>query len=308
MKNLGNLIAVLLLVSQSVWAFEFNNSSENYDFTQTVEILIVDQKGSKFFAMLDPFEMKVTTVPSRFYVAVMGVLERGHKNGEGVTQVQGNVTGYEYVLLFRSLNSAHVMFVSKNWIVDGNKIIQMTPAESQMIYEILIRRSDDAQSMDLDRLNGLFKEINDQQAAPNAYPQPTEEDELKSIVESKKSLEARLPESHNDTITLPYYNKALENEKFLEEWNASKKEQQAPSANTPDSDVSSRTNSSEGPSSTSVDAPTAEVFTPEKPIEIAGGLQNSHRMLGISLVIGMLLLTWVGWKWRTTSNLTQKHK
>lgn len=308
MKNLGYLIAVLLLVSRPAGAFEFNNSSKTYDFTQTVQIFIVDHKGSKFFAMLDPFEMNVTTVPSRFYVAVMGVLERGHKNGEGVAQVQGKVAGHEFVLLFRSLDSNHVMFVSKNWIVDGNKKIQMTPAESQMIYEILIRRSDDAQSMDLDRLNGLFKEINDQQAAPDAYPKLTEEDELESIIESKKSLEARLPESHNDTMTLPYYNKALENEKFLEKWNASTKEQQIPSTTSPGNEVTSQTSSSESTSSISVAVPAPDVITPEEPVENAADSQNNSSLSGISLAIGMTFLVLIGWKLHVRSRFLSKHK
>lgn len=297
---------MLLLLSRPAHAFEFNNSSGNYDFSQTLEIFIVDKKGSKFFAMYDPFEMKVTTVPSRFYVAVMGVLERGHRNGEGVTPVQGKVTGHEYEVIFRSLDSAHVMFVNKNWIVDGNKKIQMTPAESQLIYEILIRRSDTAQMMDMDKLTNWFKEINEQQAAPDADSPVTAEEELKSIVESKKSLEARLPESHNDTKTLPYYNKALENEKFLEQWNASKKQQQAPAANKPADDASlqskdseSETKNAESPSSLSAAVPTPKVVTPKESINAEIPPQNSNAILwGAFLVIGIALVGWSGWRRR----------
>lgn len=223
MKYLKRWCLVLALFAMPAAAFDFNNSTANYDFTQTVEILIVDQKNSKFFAMFDPFEMKVTTAPSRFYVAVMGVLQRGHANADGVAQVQGAIVDYEYVLIFRSLNSSHVMFIGKNWVIDGNKKILLTAEEISAIYEVLLWRSNNDQRRDMDILELLFKEINEQQEAGDVYPKIESEDELKSIIESKKSIQERLPESHDDTKTLPYYNKALENQKFLEEYEQAKK-------------------------------------------------------------------------------------
>src|SRR5690606_41384138 len=98
-------------------AFEFPSSASNYDFTQTIEIFIVDQKNFKFFGMLDPFEMRVTTIPSRFYVAVMGVVARGHHNAVGVTTINGIVHDPAFSVIFRSLNSAHVLHVGSNWAV-----------------------------------------------------------------------------------------------------------------------------------------------------------------------------------------------
>ncbi|HTF97182.1 MAG TPA: hypothetical protein VL995_13685 [Cellvibrio sp.] len=223
MNYLNHCFLVLVLLAMPVKAFDFNNSTASYDFTQTVEIFIVDQKNSKFFAMRDPFEMTLTTAPSRFYVAVMEVLQRGYANAEGVTQVQGAVVDYEYVLIFRSLNNSHVMFIGKNWVVDGNKKILLTAEEVSAIYEVLLWRSSNDQKMDMDRLEPLFKEINNQQEATGIYPKLTADDELKSILDSKKSLEARLPESHDDTKTLPYYNKVLENQTFREEQEKQKK-------------------------------------------------------------------------------------
>lgn len=211
-------------------AFDFTPSSANYDFTQTVEILIVDQKNSKFFAMRDPFEMLVTTTPSRFYVAVMGVLQRGHTQVDGVAQLQGAVADYEYVLIFRSLNSSHVMLIGQNWVVDGNKKIWLTAAEISAIYDLLNAISGNDQKTDLNILENLFKEINTQQDV-SINPKLSREDELKSIIESQKSIQERLPESHDDMKTLPYYNKAEENRKLLEEVNA--KQAAAQKLNTP---------------------------------------------------------------------------
>lgn len=216
-------LVVTLLLSMPLAAFEFDNSSAPYDFSQTINIFIVDQKNSKFFAMFDPFEMKMTTIPSRFYVAVMGVLQRGHSNAEGVSLIEGRAVDYEFVLIFRSLNRSHVMFIGQNWIIDGNKKILLSPEETIAIYELLLQRSTSDQKRNLDELNPLFKEINERQNASDAYPQLNTDGELKSIVESKNTIAERLPESHNDTQTLPYYNKALENQKFLEEYEKAKK-------------------------------------------------------------------------------------
>lgn len=222
MDFIKRLLFVLTLISVSSSAFEFNNSTAPYDFSQTIKIFIVDQKNSKFFGMFDPFEMKITTLPSRFYVAVMGVVERGHRNAKGVSIIDGKAVDYEYELIFRSLNNSHVMFIGKSWIIDGNKKIAMTKEEIRIIYEHLLFRSTSDEPRDMSRLDPFFKEINEQQDVAT-YPQLTSEDELESIHESKKMIEDRLPKNHNDTETLPYYNKALENEKFLEEYEKTKK-------------------------------------------------------------------------------------
>lgn len=237
MNHIKGLLFVFALVSMSSKAFEFNNSNAPYDFSQTAQIYIVDQKNSKLFAMFDPFEMQVTTVPSRFYVAVMGVVERGHKNAEGVSLIEGKAVDYEYELIFRSLNNSHVMFIGKSWIIDGNKRIALTKEEIVAIYDILLRRSSDAQKTDMNNLEMFFKEINGQQEAANTYPQLTADDELKSIVESKKTIEERLPESHNDMETLPYYNKAMENEKFLEEYEKTKQIADKNAPQLPEADI-----------------------------------------------------------------------
>lgn len=222
MNSLRFLLILWALFATSTTAFEFNNSSANYDFTQTVEILIVDQKNSKFFAMRDPFEMLVTTTPSRFYVAVMGVLQRGHTQVDGVAQLQGAVADYEYVLIFRSLNSSHVMYIGQNWVVDGNKKIRLTAEEIPAIYDLLTTISGNGQKMDLNILENLFKEIDTQQDA-SINPKLTPEEELKSIIDSQKSIQERLPQNHDDMKTLPAYNKAEENRRFLEEYDTSKK-------------------------------------------------------------------------------------
>ena len=257
MNHIKRLLFVFAFVSMSSKAFEFNNSNAPYDFSQTAQIYIVDQKNSKLFAMFDPFEMKVTTVPSRFYVAVMGVLERGHRNAEGVSIIDGNAVDYEYELIFRSLNNSHVMFIGKSWIIDGNKKIKMTKAEIRIIYEHLLFRSTSVQPRDMSRLEPFFKEINEQQEAANTYPQLTAENELKSIVESKKTIEERLPESHNDMETLPYYNKALENEKFLEEYEKTKQktDTNAPQLPEPDIPVEIATNQNKAKAATSKEDP-----------------------------------------------------
>lgn len=223
MKYIKQVVFLLALISMPLAAFEFNNSTGSYDFSQTQKIHIVDQKNSKFFGMFDPFEMKVTTMPSRFYVAVMGVLERGHSNAEGVSIIEGKAVGYEFVLIFTSLNSSHVMFIGENWIIDGNKKILLLPEEIKAIYNVLVQRSIADQKRDMDQLEHFFEKIDDRQDVTNRYPQLTADDELKSIIESKNSIKERLPESHNDTQTLPYYNKALENQKFLEEYEKAKK-------------------------------------------------------------------------------------
>lgn len=236
MRLIKRLLFVLAFISIPSVAVEFNNSSAPYNFSQTVQIFIVDQKNSKLFGMFDPFEMKVTTIPSRFYVAVMGALERGHQNAEGVALVEGAAVDYEYVLIFRSLNSSHILFIGTNWIIDGNKKILLSPQEIVIIYEELLRRSDSAQTTDLQKMEGFFQEINAQQTGTDGIEKISADDELTSIVESKKSLEERLPEGHNDVQNLPYYNKALENQKFLEEYNKTKKsaeEKQQPIMNNP---------------------------------------------------------------------------
>lgn len=221
MNYIKGLVSILtLLMSMPLVAFEFNNSSVTYDFTQTVEIYIVDQKNSKVFAMRDPFEMTMTTSPSRYYVTLMGVLMRGHENGEGVAEVSGPASGYEYVLIFKSLNSAQVLFVGKNWIQDGNKKILLTPEETSALYAILLRRADSVDRMDLDKWELFFQEVNELQEAKDLVPSLSAEEELKSMMEAKKLLEQRLPESHDDMNTLPYYNKAQENRKFLEDLKA----------------------------------------------------------------------------------------
>lgn len=216
-------LVVTLLLSMPLAAFEFDNSSAPYDFSQTINIFIVDQNNSKFFGMFDPFEMKMTTVPNRFYVAVMEVLQRGHSNADGVSLIEGRAIDYEFVLIFRSLNNAHVMFIGKNWIIDGNKKIALSPEEIITIYELLLMRSTNDQKRDLNKLEPLFKNINEQQDTTDVYPPLTNDDELESIIESKNTIAERLPESHNDTQTLPYYNKALENQQFLEEYEKTKK-------------------------------------------------------------------------------------
>lgn len=214
-------------ISMYADAFEFSNTDSNYDFTQTIEIYIIDQKNSKFFGMMDPFEMVVTTIPSRFYVAVMGVIERGHRNSEGVFIIDGPVRNHTYSIIFRSLNSAHVLHVGNNWIVDGSKMISLNPDEITAIYELLNRWSDDAEPMDLDKLNPLFDEIEQQIKANDSV---SADGELKSIIEAANSLKERLPEGHDDTKSLPYYNKWMENQKFHEEQEKVRKLKEAQAA------------------------------------------------------------------------------
>ncbi|MEN0037412.1 MAG: hypothetical protein AAGC78_10095 [Cellvibrio sp.] len=228
MKYLKYLMSLFAFVSLHAGAFEFNNSNTPYDFSQTTQIFIVDQKNEKFFGMFDPFEMKMTTVPSRFYVSVMGAIERGHRNVEGVFPIEGAVNDHEYVLIFRSLNRSHILLIGKDWVVDGNKKIQLSPEEVVAIYELLLERSNDTQATDLQKLNGLFEEINNQQVAADGDAKISNDDELKSIIESKKTIEERLPAGYDDSKSLPYHNKALENERFLEEQEKAKKLTQEP--------------------------------------------------------------------------------
>ena len=217
MKYLKHFFCILVFVSASSAAFEFNNNTAPYDFSQTVDIFIVDQKNEKFFGMFDPFEMKRTTIPSRFYVSVLGAIERGHRNAEGVVSIEGAVNEHDYVLIFRSLNRSHVLFIGSNWMVDGNKKILLTSQEVVAIYELLLHRSNSDQKTDLKKLEGLFAELNNQQAVDDNGEKISADYELESIAEAKKTIEERLPESHDDIKNLPYYNKVVENQKFREE-------------------------------------------------------------------------------------------
>ncbi len=302
MNYLTRWFLVWALIAMPVAAFDFNNSTANYDFTQTVEIFIVDQKNSKFFAMRDPFEMTVTTAPSRFYVSVLGVIERGHRNADGVSLIEGTAAGYEYVLIFKSLNSSHVMFIGKNWVVDGNKKILLTAEEISAIYEVLLWRSGNDQKMNMSILELLFKEINEQQDASDVYPKLAPEDELKSIVESKKSIQERLPESHDDTKTLPYYNKALENQKFLAEHNAKKLAAQKLTAEQNQSTMKTEnTAGNAAPTGSQKSASPAPVTTPKQETNtvVQEPVQRSNSvLLGACIAFGILFLFWVGFKRR----------
>lgn len=296
MNSLRFLLILWAFFATSTTAFEFNNSSANYDFTQTVEILIVDQKNSKFFAMRDPFEMLVTTTPSRFYVAVMGVLQRGHTQVDGVAQLQGAVADYEYVLIFRSLNSSHVMFIGQNWVVDGNKKIWLTAAEISAIYDLLTTISGNGQKMDLNILENLFKEIDTQQDA-SINPKLTPEEELKSIIDSQKSIQERLPQSHDDMKTLPYYNKAEENRKFLEELNA--KHSAAQKLNTPQTQGDHKVETQLTTSASEIESPiiAPAPITHSLPAMVAAENHTSNQnknwlFWGICIAIGVALLGW----------------
>lgn len=225
MKHINLLMAMLLTFSMTAAAFEFNSTNAPYDFTQTVEIHVLDKKGSKFFGMIDPFEIKRTTMPSRFYIAVLGVIERGHRNAEGVSLVDGAVSDYTYVVMFTSLDRSHVLLVGENWIVDGNKRIILSSKEISEIVDILKVRSNELQSGDLSNLESFFKQIDEQQGDVAENATEANDAELKSISEARKSIQARLPAGYNDLQNLPYYNKALENEQFREEQERLKKAQ-----------------------------------------------------------------------------------
>jgi hypothetical protein len=225
MKTIKLLMAMFMFASASLAAFEFNTTNAAYDFTQTVDIFIVDKKGSKFFGMVDPFEMKMTTMPSRFYFAVLGAIERGHKNADGVASVDGVVSDYIYAVMFRSLDRSHILLVGENWIVDGNKKIFLLPEEISGIYEILKGRSNELPADDLSKWEPLLKEINEQQGDATENGADAADTELKSIAEARKSIQARLPAGHNDVQNLPYYNKALQNEQFREQQEKLKKTQ-----------------------------------------------------------------------------------
>lgn len=299
MRIVKHWILLLVFSAMPAAAFDFTPSSANYDFTQTVEILIVDQKNSKFFAMRDPFEMLVTTTPSRFYVAVMGVLQRGHANADSVVQLQGAVADYEYVLIFRSLNSSHVMLIGQNWVVDGNKKIWLTAAEISAIYDLLTTISGNGQKMDLNILENLFKEINTQQDA-SINPKLTPEEELKSIIDSQKSIQERLPQSHDDMKTLPYYNKAEENRKFLEELNAKQAAAQKLGAQQAQANRSQATLPTD-PDPVANPKTTAPVRTANLPASITPEAQASSQgknplLLGMCIAIGLGLAAWVGFR------------
>lgn len=225
MKTIKLLMAMLMFTSASLVAFEFNSANTTYDFTQTVDIFIVDKKGSKFFAMVDPFEMKVTTIPSRFYIAVLGAIERGHRNADGVVPVEVAVSDYVYAVMFRSLDRSHILLVGENWIVDGNKKIFLSPKEISEIYDILKGRSNELQADDLGKWEPLLKEIDGQQGEIAENETESVSAELRSIEEARRSIQARLPVGHNDVQNLPYYNKALENEQFRAEQEKLKKTQ-----------------------------------------------------------------------------------
>ncbi len=299
MNNLKHWILLLVFTAMPAAAFDFTPSSANYDFTQTVEILIVDQHNSKIFAMRDPFEMLMTTSPSRFYAALMGALMRGHHNGEGVVQLDGTATGVDYVLLFKSLNSTHILLVGKHWLQDGSKKILLTTDEVMTIYEVLQGRAQTVEPTDLKKWELVFKEFNELQDANDVYPKLTSDDELKSMMEAKKSLEQRLPESHDDMKTLPYYNKAEENRKFLEELNA--KQAEAQTLNTPQAQA----DRTETPSTNTAPEINSKITAPKRatnpPPMIAPEDQTSNQsknslFLGICIAIGLALVTWVGFK------------
>ena len=193
---------------------EFPNANSYYDFTQTTEIFVVNHNESKFFGMIDPFEMVRTTMPSRFYIATMGVIERGQRNVDGVLTIPGAPNGYIYSVIFRSLDRSYIIHVGTNWIVDGNKMIPLTQQEIVSIYDVLKSYSSNSEPSSLEKLNGLFDNIKQNQIDPNGSV--SADSQLQSIDAATKSIQERLPESHNDVKTLPYYNKAMENEKFLE--------------------------------------------------------------------------------------------
>lgn len=220
MKILKYLITIFVFFSTNSKAFDFNSTDSAYDFTQTVQILVVDKQGSKLFGMFDPFEMKVTTIPSRFYITVLGVIDRGHKNGEGVTLINGPVDNYVYVVIFRSISSSHFLLIGDKWLVDGNKKIYLSAEEVSLIYELLKGRADNTPADDLKKWEPLFKEMNDHQAGAVDI-----EAEMKSIAESRKAIEDRLPDGYDDVKNLPYYDKASENEKFRENLEKLKKSQ-----------------------------------------------------------------------------------
>ena len=202
-------------------AFEFSDSNSTFDFTQTMQIFIVDEGNSKFLGMFDPFEMQVTTIPSRFYIAVMGAIARGHQNADGVVTLDGPAPSHSYSVIFRSLDNAHVLYVGTNWIADGNKMILLTPEEVVAIYEQLKTSSDSTEPTDLGQFDGLFEEIDRQMQANNSVGV---EREVASIAEATESIQKRLPDGYDDTKTLPYYNKWMENQKFYEEEKARKLE------------------------------------------------------------------------------------
>jgi hypothetical protein len=164
--------------------------------------------------MFDPFEMKATTVPSRFYIAVLDAIERGHKHADGVTVIDGAVRDYRYVVIFEAINNSHILFVGESWLVDGNRKIALTVGEVDSIYNTLKSQADNDSPRDLSVFEQLFTEINDQQVGVVGKEQEEAVAELESIAESKKSIQDRLPDSHDDVKNLPYYNKSLENKQF----------------------------------------------------------------------------------------------
>lgn len=213
------LVISLAAIAMFAAAFEFSDSNSTFDFTQTTQIFIVDDSSSKFFGMFDPFEMRVTTIPSRFYISVMGAIARGHENADGVVTFDGPAQGHSYSVIFRSLDNAHVLYVGTNWIVDGNKMILLTPEEVVAIYEQLKTSSDRTEPTDLSQLDGLFDEIDRQMRTKNPVGI---EREVASIAEATVSIQERLPDGYDDTKTLPHYNKWMENQKFYEEEKARK--------------------------------------------------------------------------------------
>lgn len=208
------LLILFFSATISANAVDFPNANSHYDFTQTTEIFVVNHNESKFFGMIDPFEIKRTTMPSRFYISAMGVIERGQRNADGVVTIPGAANGYTYSVIFRSLDRSYVIHVGNSWVVDGNKMIPMTQQEIASIYDVLKSYSSNTESDSLDKLNGLFDEIKQNQIDPN--DSVSADSQLKSIDAATKSIQERLPEGHNDVKSLPYYNKAMENEKFLE--------------------------------------------------------------------------------------------
>jgi len=204
------LVMMLTFTSQYAHAFDFSNSNSSYDYSQTVEIYIVDLKESKLFGMYDPFEIRVTTIPSRFYVAVLGAVTRGHRNEFGVEIINGAAVGAVFVVIFRSPGNSHILHVGPNWIADGNKQILLSAEENRSIYEVLVQRTASVEPNDLKVFEGLFKEVEDEQK--QSTHSINVEDELTSIANAKKLINERLPEGDNDLENLPYYNKSLENQ------------------------------------------------------------------------------------------------
>lgn len=281
---------ISLVFATSIAAFEFNSADATYDFTQTVEILIVDKKGSKLFGMFEPFEMKVTTIPSRFYIAVLGAIERGHRNAEGVALVEGAVSDYVYAVMFRSLDRSHILLVGDHWIVDGNKKIFLLPEEIAEIYDVLKRRSDALPADDLSKWEPLFKEINEQQSGAAGNETGTADIELRSIAEARKSIQDRLPAGHNDVQNLPYYNKALENEQFRESQEKLKDTQEEKSV--VDITLNKVESSAQNLSSSKSNVPALGLTLGKVSLEDAGSDANNIYIwiVGVFVVIGVVLL------------------